>query len=140
MFLILKVENKRHELKETSQKLTNAERISHTHTCVTLKQTFTVHSSDYNANDDDQDDRIEDGHLSQRLVENLILTQNNQIIYNGRYLVEAHYKACLYSGVRIKSYNQNENNVNRKNEWHYEMESFEKGQEAADHLWVSRYM
>ena len=118
--------------------------LSHTQTRVTLKQIFTVHSSDYNANDDDQDDQIEDGHLSQRLVENLHLTSSQQnkqssIIHNGRYLVEAHYKACLYSGVRIKSYNQSENGANT-NEWHYEMESFERGEEAADHLWVSRYM
>ncbi len=114
-----------------------AEKQSQTQTSVTLKQTFTVHSSDYNANDDDADDRVEDGHLSERLTANLISINSNAYKVNGRYLAEAHYKACLYSGVRIKSYNENET---RTNEWHYEMEPFERGQEAADHLWVSRYM
>ncbi len=52
----------------------------------------------------------------------------------GRNLVESHLKACLYSGIKMKSY------LNETvNQWTFEIGPCD-ALECADHLWMARYL
>lgn len=54
---------------------------------------------------------------------------------NGRDIVEAHYKACMYAGVKIAGTNAEV----MPSQWEYQVGPCE-GIEMGDHLWVSRYI
>jgi len=53
----------------------------------------------------------------------------------GRNIVEAHYRACLYAGVKIAGSNAEV----MPGQWEYQIGPC-VGIEAADHLWISRYI
>jgi glutamine synthetase len=53
----------------------------------------------------------------------------------GRPLVEAHYRACLYAGVKIAGINAEV----MPGQWEYQVGPC-LGIEAGDHLWISRYI
>ncbi|CAG8743428.1 547_t:CDS:2, partial [Funneliformis mosseae] len=53
----------------------------------------------------------------------------------GRDVVEAHYRACLYSGVNISGVNGEV----MPGQWEYQVGPCE-GIDMGDHLWVSRYL
>jgi len=53
----------------------------------------------------------------------------------GRSLVETHYRACLYAGVKISGVNAEV----MPGQWEYQIGPC-TGIEAGDHLWVSRYI
>jgi len=53
----------------------------------------------------------------------------------GRPLVEAHYRACLYAGVKIAGINGEV----MPGQWEYQVGPCE-GIDSGDHLWVSRYI
>lgn len=53
----------------------------------------------------------------------------------GRDVVEAHYKACLYAGVKICGTNAEV----MPSQWEFQVGPLE-GVSAADHLWISRYI
>jgi len=54
---------------------------------------------------------------------------------NGRSLVEAHNKACIYAGIKIAASNAEV----MPSQWEYQVGPCE-GIEMGDHLWVSRYI
>lgn len=139
--MTIPTENKRHGLLKTSAKF-NSQFLS-TKTCnskIILKQSYTIHDLSYNLNDDSDDDREEGGHLSPQLITAFNNINNNKPQINGRFLAESHYKACLYAGIRMKSLELESSNVSNKTEWLFELEEFECGIEAGDHLWVARYI
>ena len=114
---------------------------------IKLKQSYTIRDSTYNSNDDDDEDAKEDGHLSKRLSQSIIVSACTDGVYGvcvggasigRRHLMQAHYKACLYAGVGVSGYDQDVSGDDE--DLTYEMEAFESGQEAADHLILSRYM
>jgi len=53
----------------------------------------------------------------------------------GRYIAEAHYKACLYAGLKIAGINGEV----MPGQWEFQI-GIAQGIEAADHLWVARYL
>jgi glutamine synthetase len=53
----------------------------------------------------------------------------------GREIMEAHYKACLYAGVKIFGTNAEV----MPGQWEYQIGTC-KGIEAADHMWMARYL
>jgi len=53
----------------------------------------------------------------------------------GRYLVDAHYKACLYAGVKIAGVNAEV----MPGQWEYQVGPC-LGIESGDHMWISRYL
>lgn len=53
----------------------------------------------------------------------------------GRDIVDAHYKACLYSGVKICGINAEV----MPSQWEFQVGPLE-GIDAADHLWMGRYI
>ncbi|KAG9301733.1 hypothetical protein G9A89_003279 [Geosiphon pyriformis] len=53
----------------------------------------------------------------------------------GRDVVEAHYRACLYAGVKISGVNGEV----MPGQWEYQVGPCE-GIEMGDHLWISRYL
>eukprot|EP01113_Clastostelium_recurvatum_P006641 TRINITY_DN13021_c0_g1_i2.p1 TRINITY_DN13021_c0_g1~~TRINITY_DN13021_c0_g1_i2.p1 ORF type:complete len:364 (+),score=88.19 TRINITY_DN13021_c0_g1_i2:111-1202(+) len=53
----------------------------------------------------------------------------------GRDLVEAHYKACLYAGVKISGINAEV----MPGQWEYQVGPCE-GVSIGDHMWISRYI
>eukprot|EP01002_Notosolenus_urceolatus_P000023 NODE_1006_length_1622_cov_3743.706929_g831_i0.p2 GENE.NODE_1006_length_1622_cov_3743.706929_g831_i0~~NODE_1006_length_1622_cov_3743.706929_g831_i0.p2 ORF type:complete len:385 (+),score=114.86 NODE_1006_length_1622_cov_3743.706929_g831_i0:135-1157(+) len=53
----------------------------------------------------------------------------------GRNVVEAHYKACLYAGVKISGINAEVMPA----QWEYQVGPSE-GISAGDHMWISRYL
>lgn len=53
----------------------------------------------------------------------------------GRYVSDAHYKACTYAGVKMAGTNCE----GILSQWEYQVGPL-PGVEAADHLWVSRYI
>ena len=54
---------------------------------------------------------------------------------NGREIMEAHYKACLYAGVKCFGTNAEV----MPGQWEYQVGTC-KGIEAADHMWMARYL
>jgi len=53
----------------------------------------------------------------------------------GRHLVEAHYRACLYAGVKISGINGEV----MPGQWEFQVGPA-TGIEAGDHLWIARYI
>lgn len=53
----------------------------------------------------------------------------------GRYVSDAHYKACAYAGIKIAGTNAE----GALAQWEYQVGPLE-GVSAADHLWMSRYI
>jgi len=53
----------------------------------------------------------------------------------GRYVAEAHYKACMYAGLAISGINGEV----MPSQWEYQIGPCE-GIDAADQLWISRYL
>lgn len=53
----------------------------------------------------------------------------------GRHLVEAHYRACIYAGVKIAGINAEV----MPGQWEYQVGPC-VGIDSGDHLWVSRYI
>ncbi|TMW59252.1 hypothetical protein Poli38472_004321 [Pythium oligandrum] len=53
----------------------------------------------------------------------------------GRLIVDAHYRACLYAGIKISGINAEV----MPGQWEYQVGPC-LGMEAGDHLWVSRYI
>ncbi|GLE03478.1 hypothetical protein PINS_up012380 [Pythium insidiosum] len=53
----------------------------------------------------------------------------------GRLIVDAHYRACLYAGVKVSGINAEV----MPGQWEYQVGPCE-GMEAGDHLWISRYI
>ena len=53
----------------------------------------------------------------------------------GRDIVEAHYKCCLYAGVKISGINGEV----MPSQWEFQVGPCE-GIEAGDHLWMGRYL
>jgi len=53
----------------------------------------------------------------------------------GREVMESHYKACIYAGVKIAG----ENAEGMPSQWEYQVGPCE-GIEAGDHLWMARYI
>ena len=54
---------------------------------------------------------------------------------NGRAVMEAHYKACLYAGVNIVGTKAEE----MPGQWEFQLGSM-NGLDAADHMWTARYI
>ncbi|KAL1433000.1 hypothetical protein MTO96_001984 [Rhipicephalus appendiculatus] len=54
---------------------------------------------------------------------------------SGRYISDAHYKACTYAGVKMAGTNCE----GILSQWEYQVGPLE-GVDAADHLWMSRYI
>ncbi|KAL1432998.1 hypothetical protein MTO96_001982 [Rhipicephalus appendiculatus] len=54
---------------------------------------------------------------------------------SGRYISDAHYKACTYAGVKMAGTNCE----GMLSQWEYQVGPLE-GVDAADHLWMSRYI
>jgi glutamine synthetase len=53
----------------------------------------------------------------------------------GRFVVEAHYKACLYAGIKMSGINAEV----LPGQWEFQVGPAE-GIEAGDHLWMARYI
>ena len=53
----------------------------------------------------------------------------------GRAIMDAHYKACLYAGIKISGSNAEV----MPGQWEYQIGPCE-GISAGDHMWVSRYL
>lgn len=56
-------------------------------------------------------------------------------VTSGRYISDAHYKACTYAGVKMAGTNCE----GVLSQWEYQVGPLE-GVDAADHLWMSRYI
>ena len=63
------------------------------------------------------------------------ITKNKFSFTFGKYIAEAHCKACLFSGVNLKSFNCESSSA----EWKFEIGPLD-GVEAGDHLWIARYI